>query len=253
MIEMLISGFDDVEIRDFRLLPAGDRVVALLHTHRRGRAGRPGGRDPRRAHDHLPRREDHLLADLPRPDRGPPGRRPRPRRWPAPARLGLLVRTYASPVGSPGGGRVAIGRSARAAASLVLALGSGPGDRGRAGTAPSAAQGLAPGSSIRRPARSGGPRASPPPSATSPSRSIDRSLGLRGYDYDRQFSSASVSKALLLAAELRRLDSEGLPLDERDQGPAGADDHLLRQPSGGRRLRRRSGTRGSRRSRSGPG
>jgi hypothetical protein len=42
---------------------------------------------------------------------------------------------------------------------------------------------------------------------------IDRSLGLRGYDEDRQFSSASVSKALLLAAELRRLDREGLPLD----------------------------------------
>jgi len=42
---------------------------------------------------------------------------------------------------------------------------------------------------------------------------IDRSLGLRGYDYDRRFSSASVSKALLLAAELRRLHSEGLPLD----------------------------------------
>ena len=43
---------------------------------------------------------------------------------------------------------------------------------------------------------------------------IDRSLGLRGYDYDRQFSSASVSKALLLAAELRRLEREGLPLDD---------------------------------------
>jgi hypothetical protein len=42
---------------------------------------------------------------------------------------------------------------------------------------------------------------------------IDRSLGLRGYDHDRQFSSASVSKALLLAAELRRLDREGAPLD----------------------------------------
>ena len=42
---------------------------------------------------------------------------------------------------------------------------------------------------------------------------IDRCLGLRGYDQDRQFSSASVSKALLLAAELRRLDREGLPLD----------------------------------------
>jgi hypothetical protein len=43
---------------------------------------------------------------------------------------------------------------------------------------------------------------------------IDNSIGLRGYDPDRQFSSASVSKALLLAAELRRLDSEGLPLDD---------------------------------------
>ena len=36
VIEMLISGFEDVEIRDFRLLAAGDRVVALLHTHRVG-------------------------------------------------------------------------------------------------------------------------------------------------------------------------------------------------------------------------
>jgi ketosteroid isomerase-like protein len=36
VIEMMTSGFDDVEIRDFRLLAAGDRVVALLHTHRKG-------------------------------------------------------------------------------------------------------------------------------------------------------------------------------------------------------------------------
>jgi hypothetical protein len=42
---------------------------------------------------------------------------------------------------------------------------------------------------------------------------IDSSLGLRGYDPDRQYSSASVSKALLLAAELRRLAREHLPLD----------------------------------------
>ena len=39
VIEMLISGFDDVEIVDFRLLPAGDRVVALLHTRRRSERG----------------------------------------------------------------------------------------------------------------------------------------------------------------------------------------------------------------------
>jgi ketosteroid isomerase-like protein len=36
VIEMLMSGFEDVEIRDFRLLPAGGRVVALIHTHRKG-------------------------------------------------------------------------------------------------------------------------------------------------------------------------------------------------------------------------
>ena len=42
---------------------------------------------------------------------------------------------------------------------------------------------------------------------------IDDSTGLRGYEQDEQFSSASVSKALLLAAELRRLDRDHLPLD----------------------------------------
>jgi hypothetical protein len=46
---------------------------------------------------------------------------------------------------------------------------------------------------------------------------IDRSLGLRGYDYERRFSSASVSKALLLAAELSRLQSEGRPLDDESK------------------------------------
>jgi hypothetical protein len=43
---------------------------------------------------------------------------------------------------------------------------------------------------------------------------IDDSVGLRGYEAERQFSSASVSKALLLAAELRRLEREGQPLDD---------------------------------------
>jgi hypothetical protein len=42
---------------------------------------------------------------------------------------------------------------------------------------------------------------------------IGDTIGLRGYDTDLQFSSASVSKALLLAAELRRLRREDLPLD----------------------------------------
>jgi ketosteroid isomerase-like protein len=34
--EQLMSGFENVEIRDFRLVPAGDRVVSLLHTWARG-------------------------------------------------------------------------------------------------------------------------------------------------------------------------------------------------------------------------
>ena len=34
--EQLMSGFADVEIQDFRLLPAGERVVALLHTRGKG-------------------------------------------------------------------------------------------------------------------------------------------------------------------------------------------------------------------------
>jgi len=42
---------------------------------------------------------------------------------------------------------------------------------------------------------------------------IGSSVGLRGYDVDRPYSSASVSKALLLAAELRRLQREHLRLD----------------------------------------
>jgi len=34
--ELLMSGFKDVEIKDFRLVSAGDRVVALLHTRAKG-------------------------------------------------------------------------------------------------------------------------------------------------------------------------------------------------------------------------
>jgi ketosteroid isomerase-like protein len=36
VVEQLMSGFENVEVRDFRLLPAGDRVVALLHTRAKG-------------------------------------------------------------------------------------------------------------------------------------------------------------------------------------------------------------------------
>jgi beta-lactamase family protein len=43
---------------------------------------------------------------------------------------------------------------------------------------------------------------------------IDPYSGTRGYEVDRQYSSASVSKAMLLAAELRRLRDEDEPLDQ---------------------------------------
>lgn len=47
---------------------------------------------------------------------------------------------------------------------------------------------------------------------------IDADAGLRGYNVDRQYSSASASKALLLAAELQRLRREGEPLDSSTRG-----------------------------------
>jgi ketosteroid isomerase-like protein len=34
--EQLMSGFENVEIRAFKLLPAGDRVISLLHTYAKG-------------------------------------------------------------------------------------------------------------------------------------------------------------------------------------------------------------------------
>lgn len=43
---------------------------------------------------------------------------------------------------------------------------------------------------------------------------VDGAAGVRGYDPDTGFSSASASKAILLAAELRRLRDDGAPLDE---------------------------------------
>jgi ketosteroid isomerase-like protein len=36
VVELLMSGFKDVEVINFRLLPACDRVVALLHTRGKG-------------------------------------------------------------------------------------------------------------------------------------------------------------------------------------------------------------------------
>lgn len=41
MLEMLMSGNASTEVIDFRVVPAGDRVVALTHTRARGESGRP--------------------------------------------------------------------------------------------------------------------------------------------------------------------------------------------------------------------
>ena len=38
-IAQLTEGFDLLEVRDYELVPAGDRVVGLLHTYARGRKG----------------------------------------------------------------------------------------------------------------------------------------------------------------------------------------------------------------------
>jgi len=52
---------------------------------------------------------------------------------------------------------------------------------------------------------------------------LDGRAGLRGYDEDRAFSSASVSKALLLAAELRQIGD-----DEIDGGTRGLLESMIR-------------------------
>jgi ketosteroid isomerase-like protein len=38
-ISQLSEGFELLEVRDYELVPAGDRVVGLLHTYARGRRG----------------------------------------------------------------------------------------------------------------------------------------------------------------------------------------------------------------------
>ena len=52
---------------------------------------------------------------------------------------------------------------------------------------------------------------------------LDGEAGLRGFDEDRAFSSASVSKALLLAAELRQIGD-----DEVDEGTRGLLESMIR-------------------------
>ena len=41
---------------------------------------------------------------------------------------------------------------------------------------------------------------------------------MHGYDAERSYFSASISKLLLLAGELRRLDAAGAPLDPATRG-----------------------------------
>jgi ketosteroid isomerase-like protein len=41
LLELMLTGSEQTEIRDFELLPAGDRVVALIRTYFRGEGGGP--------------------------------------------------------------------------------------------------------------------------------------------------------------------------------------------------------------------
>ena len=41
LLELLLSGNETTLVRDYELIPAGDRVVALIHTYARGEGGNP--------------------------------------------------------------------------------------------------------------------------------------------------------------------------------------------------------------------
>lgn len=41
MLELLLTGAERTEVRDYELVPAGDRVVALTRTYSRGEGGNP--------------------------------------------------------------------------------------------------------------------------------------------------------------------------------------------------------------------
>jgi ketosteroid isomerase-like protein len=41
MLDQMLSGAEVTEVRDYELIPAGDRVVALTHTYTRGPDGGP--------------------------------------------------------------------------------------------------------------------------------------------------------------------------------------------------------------------
>lgn len=41
LLDLMLTGSEQTEIRDFELLPAGDRVVALIRTYFRGEGGGP--------------------------------------------------------------------------------------------------------------------------------------------------------------------------------------------------------------------
>jgi len=41
LLDLMLTGAEQTEVRDYRLLPAGDRVVALSRTYSRGEGGGP--------------------------------------------------------------------------------------------------------------------------------------------------------------------------------------------------------------------
>ena len=208
-------GFDRLEIRDYELLPAGDRVVALIRTYsQRSEAGdlevevrdahTMTFRDGKIIYWRLYLDQAEALQDA--------GLDPDLARLARP--LGLLARLrFARGKPTEGQGRSAVALLVIRGLSLLVAAGLDDRRRGASTATRRPRKVLAARRLSARPLRSGGRSSFAAARGDVSFAVIDRSLGLRGYDYDRQFSSASVSKALLLAAELRRLDREGLPLD----------------------------------------
>jgi len=209
----LMSGFGDVEVLDFRLVPAGDRVVALLHTARQGRARRPRGRAARR----------HTITFRDGKDRLTGGSTStRPRLSPTAG----LDPGLASAGTGPGSDQHGVllpwweRHDEQKARSALIALGSPrPGRSGRSTADQQNAGGRH--GEPRRIWRGflSAPRAIPPGTGVrSFARDvsfavIDASIGLRGLRPGSTVQLRERQQVLLLAAELRRLDREGLPLD----------------------------------------
>ena len=156
-----------------------------------------------------------------------PNRCPRPLRW---------VRRRSPPVPSasapPGAGR-ARARGSRPPIRPRRPPSAPRRSRPRSPTAAGTGRGSSP-----RPPACTRRRGTPPTASGVVSLATVNSDGrLRGYRENRRYASASVVKAMLLAAELRRLKHAGRAVDSSTDCAADGDDHHLRQRGRRRDLR----------------